>query len=142
LIESGGWRNDPEKQFLRKLNAVVLLSVFSSIANDSYEQANIASYESLPENGKKIYDLVIAGIKLVGPDSLAPVTVDIGLVQRSVRDKSGVLHLVSRVAEIGDLSFSPAIERLDGSRESLPLEGVKLEKAINLDELIARLKKK
>ena len=142
LIESGGWTNDPEKQFLRKLNAVVLLSVFSSIANDSYVQANIKSYENLPENGKKIYDLVITGIKLVGPDSLAPVTVDIGLVQRSVRDKSGALHLVSRVAEIGDLSFSSAIDRLDGAGESLPLETVKLEKAINLDELIARLRKK
>jgi hypothetical protein len=142
LIESGGWKDDPEKQFLRKLNAVVLLSVFSSIANDAYERANIASYEELPENGKRIYDLVITGIKLVGPDSLAPITVDIGLVQRSVRDKSGVLHLVSRVSEIGDLSFSSAIERLDGSGESLPLENVKLEKAIYLDELIARLKKK
>ncbi len=36
LIESGGWKNDPEKQFIRKLNFISLFSSFKSIAEKSY----------------------------------------------------------------------------------------------------------
>ncbi|MEJ2103337.1 MAG: M14 family zinc carboxypeptidase, partial [Ignavibacteriaceae bacterium] len=33
LIESGGWRGDREKQFLRKMNYIAMLSAFNSIAS-------------------------------------------------------------------------------------------------------------
>ena len=36
LIESGGWKDDPEKQFIRKINFIALLSAFKSIAEESY----------------------------------------------------------------------------------------------------------
>ena len=41
LIESGGWKNDPEKMFIRKLNCVGLLSVFYSIASGEVEKNTI-----------------------------------------------------------------------------------------------------
>ena len=34
LVESGGWKGDPEKQFVRKLNFILLLTAFKSIAED------------------------------------------------------------------------------------------------------------
>ncbi|MEM9328879.1 MAG: M14 family zinc carboxypeptidase, partial [Bacteroidota bacterium] len=45
LIESGGHYNDPEKQFIRKLNYMSITSAIFSIADGSYANVDIARYE-------------------------------------------------------------------------------------------------
>ena len=43
LIESGGWKDDIEKQYIRKLNFITLLSSFRSIIEETYTQEDDAS---------------------------------------------------------------------------------------------------
>lgn len=50
LIESGGFREDPEKQYLRKLHFMMLLSSFSYIARGDYASADMQEYLDLPMN--------------------------------------------------------------------------------------------
>jgi hypothetical protein len=59
LIESGHWPGDRTKSFVRKLNAVGLLSALSSIADGSYVNADAALYTGLQANGKKAFDVII-----------------------------------------------------------------------------------
>ena len=64
LIESGGMKNDPEKQYLRKLNFTAILSAFGSIASSSYEDTSLSVYEQIPFNDKLICNTVLRNLKL------------------------------------------------------------------------------
>lgn len=62
LIESGHDINDPEKEVIRKLNFVGILSTLFSIATDEYSTINYNEYENLPLNGKRAYDVIIRNV--------------------------------------------------------------------------------
>lgn len=99
LIESGGWRDDPEKQHLRKANFVALVSALDAIANDTYRNTDVVAYTSLPSNGRAVRDLVIRGGTIVIP-GLAPYRADIAVdVQPSFEGSRE-----GRVVEVGDLA--------------------------------------
>jgi len=61
LIESGGIEGDPEKQVLRRLNALALLAALDAIATAEYARLPVALYEDLPENARTWPDLLIRG---------------------------------------------------------------------------------
>ncbi|NNJ88694.1 MAG: peptidase M14, partial [Eudoraea sp.] len=61
LIESGGYSGDPEKQEIRKLNYVSILSAIYSIAKENYKEIALEDYEKIPENDRKLFDLKIIG---------------------------------------------------------------------------------
>ncbi len=64
LIESGGYPEDVEKQHIRKVNFYALLTAFESIAKESYAAEDIAEYDSIPENRRFLYDLVIRNLSV------------------------------------------------------------------------------
>ncbi len=49
LIESGGYKNDPEKQYIRKLNFIAILSALYSIASEK-DNIDYKAYFTIPEN--------------------------------------------------------------------------------------------
>lgn len=108
LIESGGWRGDPEKQYLRAVNFVALVTALDAIANDNYRDAGIEPYEALPSNGRSVNDLLIRGGTLVIP-GLAPVRAD---VTANLEDGNGAPP-AARISEIGDLAETSARDTLD-----------------------------
>lgn len=59
LIESGGYANDVEKQEIRKLNYVSILSAIYTIAKGNYVDIPLEDYEKIPENDRKLFDLKI-----------------------------------------------------------------------------------
>ncbi len=64
LIESGGWKNDPERQYVRKMNFLAIVSAFYSIADNTYKEAATDVYEKLPENERYLYDILIRNITI------------------------------------------------------------------------------
>ncbi len=64
LIESGGYSDDPERQFVRKLNFVILLTAFEAIADKTYEKQPIDDYFKIPLNEKMLNDLIIRRLKI------------------------------------------------------------------------------
>ena len=103
LIESGGYTNDAEKQEIRKLNYVSILSAIYTIANENYKNIAIEEYEKIPENDRKLFDLKIvnATYTLMGQDYV----LDLG-VNRLEVDKEGNndFWYSSRIIDQGDLS--------------------------------------
>ena len=62
LIESGGYPQDVEKQHIRKVNFYALLTAFESIATGRYENEDLSAYDTIPQNSRNLYDIVIRNI--------------------------------------------------------------------------------
>ncbi len=112
LIESGGYVNDTEKQEIRKLNYVSILSAIYTIANQNYEDIPLDDYEKIPENDRKLFDLKIenATYELLGKKY----TIDVGIHRLEV-DKEGNndFWYSSRIIDQGDLSTYYGYETFD-----------------------------
>ncbi len=141
LIESGGWKNDPDKMYIRKLNCVALLSAFYSIATGAYEKTSVADYESVPFNTRNLFDVLIENATLKFPDARAPIVADIGLNFEEVKDSLGSIKQIARVMDLGDLSVFFAHETIDASGKTIDASKAELNDVVNIDELRKMLAK-
>ncbi|CAL67707.1 M14 family metallopeptidase [Christiangramia forsetii] len=134
LIESGGFPEDPEKQEIRKLNFVSILSALNSIATESYRTEDISEYERIPNNDRMLFDLKITGLKyhLNEKDYI----LDIG-INKDENDIEGAadFYYSGRVVDLGDLSTSYGYEELDASGLKLVFGKVYPEKISSPKEL-------
>ncbi|MFT0715659.1 M14 family zinc carboxypeptidase [Flagellimonas lutimaris] len=112
LIESGGFPGDPEKQEIRKLNYVSILSALYTIANESFKSISTEDYEKIPRNDRKLFDLKIENVtyELLGDDYI----LDLGVFNNEV-DLEGhnQFYYQSSVADQGDLSTYYAYKTFD-----------------------------
>ncbi len=114
LIESGGYANDIEKQEIRKLNYVSILSAIYTIAKGDYSDIPLEDYEKIPENDRKLFDLKIinATYELLGK----PYIIDLGInrLEVAITDSSDFWYS-SRIIDQGDLSTYYGYETLDAT---------------------------
>lgn len=112
LIESGGYPNDTEKQEIRKLNYVSILSAIYTIAKQNFNEIDISEYEKIPENNRMLFDLKIVGAtyNLMGN----PYKIDLGVNQVEVDyDGHNDFWYSSRILDQGDLSTYYGYETLN-----------------------------
>ncbi len=103
LIESGGWKDDIEKQYIRKLNFITLLSSFRSIIEETYTQEDDEVYDEIPFNEENIMDVVLRNLKYKnkGHEYL----IDIGINYSEVNiDSAKDFYIKSHIEDLGDLS--------------------------------------
>jgi len=114
LIESGGYANDVEKQEIRKLNYVSILSAIYTIAKENYKNIPIEEYEKIPENDRKLFDLKIVNATYTLMEK--EYVLDLG-VNRLEVDKEGNndFWYSSRIIDQGDLSTYYGYETFDAS---------------------------
>nr|WP_299342869.1 M14 family zinc carboxypeptidase [Allomuricauda sp.] len=112
LIESGGYSNDPEKQEIRKLNYVSILSALYTIAKGDYKDIPIDEYEKIPRNDRKLFDLKIenATYELLGNNYI----LDLGIRRQEI-DLEGHhdFYHKSTIIDQGDLSTFYGYETFD-----------------------------
>jgi hypothetical protein len=135
LIESGGWKDDPEKMFIRKLNCVGLLSVFHSIATGSYEKTGTMPYENIPMNTKNLFDIIIRKASVTFADGRSSVIADIAVNIEEVREPSGTVWK-GRIVDFGDLSVFSANKELNGDGRSFDGASVEMNDIIDLNTLL------
>jgi len=104
LVESGGLVDDREKQQIRKLNFVLLLSALESIANGSYQDYSLEIYGNLPFNSSgRIHDLIIRNAKLKYKNE--EYITDIAFRSNEIEDEEHKRYnLKSSIRDLGDLS--------------------------------------
>ena len=103
LIEAGGYYNDPEKQYIRKIFFQSILSGLICIADESYLKAKTTDYFSIPENKKLHFPLLLRNCKL--ERNGVPYMIDIGLcVEEKVTRNARSVKNTYMVTELGDLS--------------------------------------
>ncbi len=111
LIESGGWKNDNEKQFVRKLNFVAILSGLLSIAQKSYKNADLEKYHSIPFNDKLLFDVLLKNLTISknGKDYL----IDVGINNEEMISNNSDPYFISKIEDLGDLSIFYGYEEFD-----------------------------
>lgn len=123
LVESGGYRGDPEKQYIRRLNYVALLSALASIAGDSYREKTREEYEAIPLNERMAYDLIIRGVTV--RQSGKSYSIDIGINREEVNCEGAKgFYYYSEIGETGDLRTYSGLEEI--REEGLVFENGKI----------------
>ena len=117
LVESGGYANDPEKQFIRKLNFTLLLDAFQQIASQSFADEKLDGYYAIPHNEKYLFDLLVRNVQAGG------FTIDIGInrAEKNTGTTASFQH-DGRIDDWGDLSVFYGYQELDAQNLQL-LEG-------------------
>ncbi|MBI5463869.1 MAG: peptidase M14 [Ignavibacteriales bacterium] len=134
LIESGGWLNDPDKMFLRKLNYVGLLTTLYAIATETIDDADIQAYEQIPFNTKYAFDLLIRNAQLKMNDRVPAVRVDVGVNFEEMM-MNGAVQRSARIMDVGDLSIYTAYEVRDAKGGVIDTAKVGIERVISFDDL-------
>jgi len=112
LIESGGYPNDPEKQFIRKLNYVSILAAIHSISTGKYKNTLIKEYENIPRNDRKLFDLKITNLTF--PHLGHDYTVDLGIMRNEIENQKHTdFYYRGQIRDIGDLSTYFGYKTLD-----------------------------
>ncbi len=112
LIESGGWKNDEEKQFVRKLNFISLLTGLNSIANKLYLKANIEDYKNIPFNDNLLFDLLLRNLSVKYKKN--NYKIDIGINKEEIITKDHTQnYYVGKIEDWGDLSIYYGYDEFD-----------------------------
>jgi hypothetical protein len=134
LIESGGYPNDPEKQYIRRLNFMIILHALYQIAKEDYSGYAEAEYFAIPDNESRLMDVLIKGVRF--SDSLN-YTVDLGIRRREVEVSDPLDYYVSgSIADLGDLSVFYGYEEIDDTG-LVVVPGKISEQAIDLNSFTA-----
>lgn len=134
LVESGGWQDDQEKQFIRKLNFILLLSAIKQIAENSFQNTSEAIYESIPFNEEKIFDVVFRN--LLYEKNGSKIKIDIGINFDEVLDEDyNVVYKKASIDDIGDLSVFFGYTDIDFSGYEIDYIKTYTDKTITIDEL-------
>lgn len=137
LIESGGWKNNYEKSFLRKLNFIALASGFESISSESYKNETIDTYQNIPENQKRLFDLLLRNVTIEKNEQ--KFIVDIGINHNEVGtvDKRD-FYFKGEIDDIGDLSTYFGFDEIDCTGLTIDTALIYPEKFDNFDDVQSR----
>lgn len=101
LIESGGYPNDPEKQYIRRLNFMVILNALYSIATDAYGHHLLKDYAAIPDNDSKLMDVILRNVSIQEEGKIYQV--DLGIKRGEISYPPNY-YISGTIADVGDLS--------------------------------------
>jgi hypothetical protein len=129
LIESGHAMNDPEKNSIRKLNVVGMLSCLYAIASGEYRRCDIKQYEQLPFNGNNAYDLIIRNV-LIEHSNGTTTTADLGIsYQVDTHTESDPI-----LVDVGDLHTYVGLQEIDGQEAKISQNKIHLGSVFNWEK--------
>lgn len=112
LIESGGYVGDPEKQFIRKLNFMIILDALHQIASKGYEKYTTEQYFEIPDNGFQLMDLLLKEVEVEVAGQKYPI--DLAIRRREVN--AGKTYYVNgAIDDLGDMQVYFGFEELDAT---------------------------
>jgi hypothetical protein len=114
LVESGGFPNDFERIFVRKLNYVAILEGLYAIASGRFEHESEDSYFSIPINEKNFYDFIVRNAILVVKGKEFIVDVAFNKSHPALADLKQP-YPSSEIVVIGDCSTFFGYEELDAT---------------------------
>ena len=112
LIESGGYKEDTEKQFIRKLNFVAILTGLQAISEQSYTKFELKTYEAIPNNDRYIFDLLIRNAEFVQNGKTIIKDLGINLSEKNINNATDFM-LSSVIEDLGDLSTFWGLKEID-----------------------------
>jgi hypothetical protein len=123
LLEAGGYKDDYEKQEVRKYFFLSILKGLSSIVSGTFKEKTIEAYHEIPKNDKQLFHLLIHNVTVNG------LTTSIGLNYEEMYnpEKQKLIRKYS-VIDIGDLRYSNSYQCYEG-------ENLKIIKFLTINSL-------
>lgn len=112
LIESGGYKDDPEKQYIRRLNFVAIMHGLLSVSTGSYTMQDLAKYLAIPPNERYFFNLLIRNVRMETEGEKYLMDIGINRAEKSVAGEAG-FYFKSHIEDMGDLSVFYGYEELD-----------------------------
>ncbi|SHO61905.1 M14 family zinc carboxypeptidase [Algoriphagus zhangzhouensis] len=112
LIESGGYVGDPEKQYIRKLNFMIILNALEQIATKGYEQFTTEQYFAIPDNDLQMVDLKIEEMNVEVEGKTFPVDLSI---RRNETNAGDSYYVTGSVVDLGDMQVYFGFEEKDAT---------------------------
>ena len=112
LVESGGHRNDVEREIGRKMNFLLFWNVIELVSNEAWKKGTVLRYSEIPANDQKLFDLLIMNITVIKNGHQILMDVGIDHVEVPATVPEGFL-VKSIIREIGDLSYFYGYESVD-----------------------------
>lgn len=129
LIESGGYRGDTQKQYIRKLNFYALLSALYAIASNAYENEKVEEYFAIPDNGRSLFNLVIRNAEISNENLRFRTSLGINY-STSVNISERRLNYRGVIEELGDMQNNYGYDEVEASSlETLPGKIITMTKA-------------
>ena len=118
LIESGGYLGDPDKQYIRQLNFMIILNALHQIATQGYTNYTEEQYFAIPDNSIQLVDLIIHELQVPVGDQYYPV--DLAIRRR---DSSAGESYYERgtVDDLGDMQVYFGMEEVDATGHKLKI---------------------
>jgi Ribonuclease G/E len=132
LIESGGYKEDTEKQFIRKLNFVAILTGLQAISEQSYTKFELKTYEAIPNNDRYIFDLLIRNAEFVQNGKTIIKDIGINLSEKNINNATDFM-LSSVIEDLGDLSTFWGLKEIDA-------KGLKVSMLSDFPEVLQKYK--
>jgi len=112
LIESGGYTDDPEKQYIRQLNFMIILNALHQIATKAYTQYNTDQYFAIPDNGVQLMDLILNEVQVKVGGKLYPIDL---AIRRRESEANGSFFVSGSVEDLGDMQVFFGFEELEAT---------------------------
>jgi hypothetical protein len=113
LVESGGYRNDIERNQPRKMNLLLMVETLKLAATKSWKNGTVLRYSEIPANDQKMVDLLIRGAHYKIGDHKIVTDIGIDRVEVAAKNEQGFV-VKSSVREIGDLTHYYGYEEFNG----------------------------
>ncbi len=117
LIEAGSFPHDPEKQHVRRLVFLSLVTGLSAIASGKIHHQPVDNYHRLPQNEPRHADILLKNCTMIVGNR--PFQMDIALMARVNVGTDGTVTTRYVVGEMGDLSGYFGYETIDGTESRL-----------------------
>jgi len=112
LIESGGFWGDPDKQYIRQLNFMIILDALHQIATKGYEQYSTDQYFAIPDNDSQLADLMINEMQVTIEGKKYPIDL---VIRRRESETPGSYYVSGSIDDLGDMQVYFAQEILDAT---------------------------
>jgi hypothetical protein len=112
LIESGGYVGDPEKQFIRKLNFMIILNALHQIALKGYEAYSVDQYFEIPDNGFQLMDLILQEVQVPVEGDWYPTDI---AIRRRESNADSTYYVTGSVDDLGDMQVYFGLEELEAN---------------------------
>jgi hypothetical protein len=132
LIESGGYNSDIEKQYIRKLNFVAILTALHSLLDNKYEANTLDEYHAIPQNSRNIFHFLIKNVQVKSADKTYKI--DIGINFEEINNAAATkFKLKSVIEDIGDLSVFSGLKVFDAQGAILETQASKNQGILGLN---------
>jgi hypothetical protein len=113
LIESGTYPDDSERQVTRKANFIAIIKAFELIL-EGVKPNRVDDYNSIPNNGKKFFDLIVRNVSTEINETKC--IVDLGIMYNEIpnEDYSKMIYH-AKIENIGDLSQYVGLKEIEAN---------------------------